>query len=231
MIQFGFELPPRTFSLLQTVCFQIQPFWHHSRFCDQQFQKHNNLAWSPAIKIIIKVSGEKYSAFYHTYYKSSAYHVVLIGSPLFENGERKSCMQHSWSCKNHHGTWIVNVRLVEGFDVFEVEHVALHKRLADLLIGPGNKHFVVVVGLLGEAQRKVDWRFQIHSLPVRFQQNAKFLSSTQGKHWDQHFSSSFNALVHFLQKVTLPIRWHYFGLLRMWRFYYLHLFESRIVVA
>lgn len=115
-------------------------------------------------------------------------------------------MQHSWSCKNHHGAWIVNVRLVKRFDVFEVKHVALHKSLADFLIGPGNKHFVVVVGLLGKAQRKVDWRFQIHSLPVCLQQNAEFLSSTQSKHRDEHLSSSFDALVHFLQEVSLPVK-------------------------
>ena len=32
-------------------------------------------------------------------------------------------------------------------DVFELKHVSLNKRISDILIGPGDKELVVVVGL------------------------------------------------------------------------------------
>ena len=60
-------------------------------------------------------------------------------------------MQHAGRREHHHRARVVHVRLVERLDVLELEHVALHERLLDLLVGPRDKHLVVVVGL--EMQR------------------------------------------------------------------------------
>lgn len=50
--------------------------------------------------------------------------------------------------------------------MFELEHVPLHKGFSNLLIGPRDEEFVVVVRFLRQARREVDGSFQIHSLPV-----------------------------------------------------------------
>ena len=63
--------------------------------------------------------------------------------------------------------------------MLELEHVPLHEGLPDLLVGPGDEHLVVVVGLLGEAGAEVDRDLEVHALPVGFQQDAKFLISKE----------------------------------------------------
>ena len=46
---------------------------------------------------------------------------------------------------------------VEALDVLEIEHVALHECLPDLLVGPRDEHLVVVVGALRQTRGKIDW--------------------------------------------------------------------------
>jgi hypothetical protein len=45
---------------------------------------------------------------------------------------------------------------VKAFDVFKLKHVPFYKGLSDLLIGPGNEHFVVIVSLLGQPHAEED---------------------------------------------------------------------------
>lgn len=66
--------------------------------------------------------------------------------------------------KSYHGSGIVCVGAIEGFDVFELEHVPLHEGFADLLIGPRDEEFVVVVCFLRQARGEVYGRFKVHSL-------------------------------------------------------------------
>lgn len=75
------------------------------------------------------------------------HHVARIGRPLLEYSEGEAGVEHPRRGKHYHGAGVVHVRLVEGFDVLEVEHVAMDEGAADLLIGPRDKHAVVLVGL------------------------------------------------------------------------------------
>ena len=52
-------------------------------------------------------------------------------------------------------------------DVLELEHVPLDERLSNLLVGPGDEHLVVVVGLLRQPGAEVDGHLQVHALPIR----------------------------------------------------------------
>lgn len=51
--------------------------------------------------------------------------------------------------------------------MLELKHVSLYKGLADLLIGPGDEEFVVVIGFLRQPGGEINGCFQIHSLPVK----------------------------------------------------------------
>ena len=55
---------------------------------------------------------------------------------------------------------------VKAFDVLELEHVSLDEGLPDLLVGPSDEHFVVVVGLLRQADTEEDRHAEVHPLPV-----------------------------------------------------------------
>lgn len=91
----------------------------------------------------------------------------------------------------------VGVGFVERSDVLELEHIALYEGLADLLVGPRDEHLVVAVGLLGHADGEVNGGLDIHTLPVRFEEDAQLLGSTQGEDGDQHFTATIHTIVHF----------------------------------
>ena len=82
-------------------------------------------------------------------------------------------MQHARGGKDDHRSRIVDVTPVKRLDVTKVEHVAVHKGFADLLVGPGDEHLVVVVGLLRHARAEVDGALEVHPLPVRFYHRMK----------------------------------------------------------
>lgn len=50
----------------------------------------------------------------------------------------------------------------------EFKHVALNKSVLDLLVGPSDEQFVVVVGLGSESRGEVDGYGEILAFPVRF---------------------------------------------------------------
>jgi len=52
-------------------------------------------------------------------------------------------MQHSRSGEKYTRARLVQHSTVEGFDVFELKHVPLHKRVLNLLICPIDKEFIV----------------------------------------------------------------------------------------
>lgn len=93
-------------------------------------------------------------------------HVVFVGSPFFEDLQREASVEHSRRGEHDHRSRIVDVALVEGLYVLEVEHVALYERLTDLLVGPGDEHLIVVVGLFREPNGEVNRIFEIHPFPV-----------------------------------------------------------------
>lgn len=72
-----------------------------------------------------------------------------------------------WS---YHWTRVISIRAIKGFDVLELKHVSLYKGLSDLLIGPGDEQFVVVIGLLRQPSGEINGGFQIHSFPVNVKQ-------------------------------------------------------------
>ena len=63
--------------------------------------------------------------------------------------------------------------------MLELEHVPLHEGLSNLLVGPGDEHLVVVVGLLRQPGAEVDGHLQVHPLPVRLQEDAELLRLTR----------------------------------------------------
>ena len=56
--------------------------------------------------------------------------------------------------------------------MLEVKHVAFHKGLPNLFVGPCNEHFVIIVGFLCEPCTEEHWHLQIHPFPVSFQEYA-----------------------------------------------------------
>lgn len=67
----------------------------------------------------------------------------------------------------YHWSRVISICAIKGFDVLELKHVSLYKGLADLLIGPGDEEFVVVIGFLRQPGGEINGCFQIHSLPVK----------------------------------------------------------------
>ncbi len=101
-------------------------------------------------------------------------------------------MKHAGRGEEHHGSWEVDVGVVEGADVLEVEHVPLDEGALDLLVGPVDEETVVLVRLVRQALRVVDGIVQVHPLPVRLEQNAELLRMTQGEHRNQHLHRTNN---------------------------------------
>lgn len=66
----------------------------------------------------------------------------------------------------HHWSRVVCVGAIKGLNVFELKHVSLYKGFSDLLIGPGDEEFVVVIGFLCEPRGEVDGGLHVHPLPV-----------------------------------------------------------------
>ena len=130
------------------------------------------------------------------------YHVIFIRSPFLEYLKRQSCMKHAWSSKDNHWTRIIDVLTIKRFDVLEVKHVSLNKRTLDLLVRPCNKHLVVIGCLLCQTNCKVNGNFQIHSLPISFEEDAQFLSSSESKDRNEDFTSTIDTIVYFEQKVS-----------------------------
>ena len=58
-----------------------------------------------------------------------------------------TCMKHARSGKHNHWPRIVNISSVKRFDVSKVKHIPVNKGFPDLLICPGDKHFVVMICL------------------------------------------------------------------------------------
>ena len=48
------------------------------------------------------------------------------------------------------------------------------------------------------------WDFEVHTFPVTFQQNAKFLCSAQGKNRNQNLATFFNTIMDFFEKISFP---------------------------
>ena len=59
--------------------------------------------------------------------------------------------------------------------MFELKHVPLDEGLSDLFVGPSDEHFVVVVGLFGQADAEEDGNAEVHPFPVRLKQYAQLL--------------------------------------------------------
>ena len=70
--------------------------------------------------------------------------------------------------------------------MLEVKHVPFDECLADLLVGPCDEHFVVVVGAFGEAGAEVDWDFDVHAFPVGLEKDAEFLGAAEGEDRNQN---------------------------------------------
>lgn len=117
-------------------------------------------------------------------------------------------MEHSRRREHDHRAGVVDVPAVERLDVLEVEHVAMDEGLSDLLVGPRDEHFVIIVRLLGQAQREVDRELQVHSLPVSLEEDAKLLRAAQRKDGNQNFTAARDALVDLLEEVgfAAPLR-------------------------
>ena len=65
----------------------------------------------------------------------------------------------------YHRPRIVCEGPVERLDVFEFKHVPLHKRLPNFLISPSDEELVIMIGLLRQSRRKINWSLQVHSFP------------------------------------------------------------------
>lgn len=72
--------------------------------------------------------------------------VLFFRTPLGENLERCSSVEHTWSGKQNHRLWALYEVSIEWLDVLEVKHVALLKerlphqeRRLDALISPIDK--------------------------------------------------------------------------------------------
>ena len=95
-------------------------------------------------------------------------------------------MEHSGRGEHNHRPRIVGVTPIEGFDVFELEHVAFDESVFDLLVRPSDEHLIKVVGLFRQSQSEIYRRLEIHPLPIGFEENAEFLGAAQSKNRDQH---------------------------------------------
>lgn len=75
-------------------------------------------------------------------------------------------MNHGGGGGGYHGAGVVGVGAVEGLDVFKLKHVPLDEGFSDLLIGPRDEEFVVMICFLRQPGGEVDGGLQIHPLPV-----------------------------------------------------------------
>lgn len=79
----------------------------------------------------------------------------------------------------HHWSRVVCVGAIKGLDVFELKHVSLYKGFSDLLIGPGDEEFVVVIGFLCEPRGEVDGGLHVHPLPVEGEESVTVKSFSE----------------------------------------------------
>ena len=84
----------------------------------------------------------------------------------------------------------------------EIEHVTLYECLFYLFVCPINEELVVKVGFLGQATREVDWILETGPIPVRLEQYAKLLCSSQSKDRYQYLAAFVKGLVHLPQKLS-----------------------------
>lgn len=156
--------------------------------CDRLFLVHNTQAWSPrksrasclSSTVTFKKEHPPFPSIFHTH------HVLLVTSPLLEDLQRLTSVQHTWCGKHHlekkyivvdhlhfrphtfltlgrknltyHRTGVVSVGAIKGLDVLKFKHVSLYKGFSNLLVGPCYEKLVIMVCFLRQSRGEVDWR-------------------------------------------------------------------------
>lgn len=57
----------------------------------------------------------------------------------------------------HHGSRVIGVGAIKGFDVLKFKHISLYKRFSDLLVGPRDEELVIVICFLRQPGGEIDW--------------------------------------------------------------------------